>query len=116
MASSEAKGAVRRDLYSGRDFSLAAPKAPDNNGFSPCQPLQVPFADYRPMPHAGAKAHRTSIAQMRRPSAGSGQDLKLCPCYKTHEFNILRGVFSRKQANFDAFALGGALSNSARLP
>src|ERR1035438_76600 len=34
------------------------------------------------------------------------QPLKSCPCYKAHEFNILRGVSpSRIEANLDASAL-----------
>jgi hypothetical protein len=67
--SAESKNEQTREFFRSL-FSRATTEALDNKGFSPCQSLHVPFADCRPMPYAGAKAHRAFLALVRPPSAG----------------------------------------------
>jgi hypothetical protein len=62
--SAESKNEQTREFFRSL-FSRAATETKDNKGFSPCQSLHVPFADCRPMPYAGAEAHRASFAHVR---------------------------------------------------
>jgi hypothetical protein len=57
-----------------------------------------------PLPAAGQRRMQGLKPTMfRSPMCGPTE---VVPCYKAHEFNILRGVFSsRTGANSDAFAL-----------